>query len=259
LIGIPYDYWSQYIGIDNVLLEIGSTSVAVGFLVSFFFLFSKLYMERRHSPTKVLVGSLAGASLITLTTTFSLIAVIGISVIAGVSLTGFSIMSFVLSVGFAIEYAVHIVARWLRAGTSLTTALERVEYTMSFLMLPTFMSFGSSVIGVACLAFTDFKFNEVYFFRPLLVCMCVTYFYGCWWLPCLLTLLDFDFVKLGKPSKDAADGNGILGESSFTPQENGKFVEEDSTPADPSSEITELRDLTETVGVDLNATVQEEA
>jgi len=28
--------------------------------------------------------------------------------------------------------------------------------------------------------------------------MFVTYFYGCWWLPAMLTLLDFDVVKLGK-------------------------------------------------------------
>jgi hypothetical protein len=194
---------AQYIEIDNVLLEIGGTSVAVGFLDSFFFLFSKLYTELCHSLAKVLAGSLTVAFLITLTTTFSLVTVIGISVNAGVSLTGFSIIRFVLNVGFAVEYSVHIVAQWLRAGTSLSTALERVEYTMNFLMLPiTFMSFSSSVIGVACLAFTDFKFNEVFFFRPLIIYMCVTYFYGCWWLPCLLTLLDFDFVKFGRPSHE---------------------------------------------------------
>jgi hypothetical protein len=29
--------------------------------------------------------------------------------------------------------------------------------------------------------------------------MITTYFYGCWWLPVMLTLLDFDAVKLGKP------------------------------------------------------------
>jgi hypothetical protein len=31
--------------------------------------------------------------------------------------------------------------------------------------------------------------------------MFVTYFLGCWWLPALLTLLDFDAVKLGKPAQ----------------------------------------------------------
>jgi hypothetical protein len=26
----------------------------------------------------------------------------------------------------------------------------------------------------------------------------ITYFFGCWWLPTALTLLDFEVVKLGK-------------------------------------------------------------
>ena len=103
-------------------------------------------------------------------------------------------MSFVLSVAFAVEYSVHIVARWLRAPMSVH---DRVEYTMSFLFLPNFMSFVSYTIGVACLAFTEFEFNEVFFFRPLIIVMFTTYFFGCWWLPVLLTLLDFDAVKMG--------------------------------------------------------------
>jgi hypothetical protein len=49
--------------------------------------------------------------------------VIGLSVLADVSLSGFSNMSFVPSVGFAVEYSVHIVARWLRADNSMATCL----------------------------------------------------------------------------------------------------------------------------------------
>jgi predicted RND superfamily exporter protein len=180
-----------------VLLLIGGASVVVGFIVSFLFLLFTLLQEHHHGRTKVLTGSLAGASLIAVTTFLSLVTVSGLGILSNVNLTGFSIMSFVLSVGFAVEYSVHIVARWLRADTDLTTSLDRVEYTMSFLTLPTFMSFASSTIGVACLAGTDFEFNEVFFFRPLIIVMFVTYFYGCWWLPALLTLLDFDAVKLG--------------------------------------------------------------
>ena len=73
--------------------------------------------------------------------------------------------------GFAVEYAVHIIARWLRADMSHVTSLDRVEYTMSFLMLPTFMSFISSTIGVVCLAFTEFEFNQTFFFKPLIIVM----------------------------------------------------------------------------------------
>jgi predicted RND superfamily exporter protein len=106
-------------------------------------------------------------------------------------------MAFVLSVGFAVEYSVHIVARFLKADIRLETGLDRVKYTMSCLMLPTVMSFGASLIGVICLAFTKFEFNFTFFFKPLIILMFVTYFYGCWWLPAMLTLVNWDIVKFG--------------------------------------------------------------
>jgi hypothetical protein len=169
----------------------------VGFGVSFLFLLLKILKEGNHRTSKIVIGSFVGALLIAVTSLLSLVSASGLSVLAGVSLTGFSNMALALSVGFAVEYSVHIIARWLRADSSIETSLDRVEHTMHFLFLPTFMSFVSSTIGVACLAFTDFEFNRVYFFRPLIIVMFVTYFYGCWWLPVFLTLLDFDQVKLG--------------------------------------------------------------
>jgi predicted RND superfamily exporter protein len=167
-------------------------------------LFGKLSFEGRHEKRKIFWGSLVGALLITATILTSLITVIGLSALADVSLTGFSNMSFVLSVGFAVEYSVHIVARWIRADNNMTTSLERVKHTMSFLMLPTFMSWVSSTIGVVCLAFTDFEFNRVFFFRPLLIVMMVTYFIGCYSLPAFLTYLDFEVCRLGKTSPEAS-------------------------------------------------------
>jgi predicted RND superfamily exporter protein len=149
------------------LVELGAYAIGSGFFIAFLFLFVKLSFEKRHAQSKVFWGSLIGASLIAITMILSLVTVVGLSVLADVSLTGFSNMSFVLSVGFAVEYSVHIVQRWLRADLSHESGLDRVKYTMSFLMLPTFMSFVSSTIGVLCLAFTDFEFNQVFFFRPL--------------------------------------------------------------------------------------------
>ena len=146
----------------------------------------------------MLIGSLIGAALITTTILVSQVIVIGLSILWGVNLTGFSNMAFVLSVGFAVEYSVHVVARWLRAPNTISNSLDRVDYTMSFLMLPTFMSWVSSTIGVVCLAFTDFEFNKVFFFRPLMIVMMVTYFIGCYSLPVLLSYIDMDVVRLGK-------------------------------------------------------------
>ena len=149
------------------MLELGGTAIAAGFGIAFLFLFVKLSFEKQHARSKIFWGSLIGASLIAVTMILSLVTVVGLSVLADVSLTGFSNMSFVLSVGFAVEYSVHIVQRWLRADMSHESGIDRVKYTMSFLMLPTFMSFVSSTLGVVCLAFTDFDFNRIFFFRPL--------------------------------------------------------------------------------------------
>jgi len=183
-------------------------TTVTGFAIAFVFLFGKLSFEKRYAQSKIFVGSLIGACLITVTIILSLVTVVGISILSDVSLTGFSNMSFVLSVGFAVEYSVHIVSRWLRAPLSIETGLDRVKHTMSFLMLPTFMSFVSSLIGVICLAFTEFEFCDTFFFKPLIIVMFATYFFGCWWLPALLTLLNFDVVKLGKQGNGAMDTTG---------------------------------------------------
>jgi hypothetical protein len=157
---------TQYLEIFDVLIELSGYSTLVGFVISFLFLFATFMHENIHSTAKIFIGSLMGSALIVVTIVASLITVIGLSILAGVNLTGFSNMSFVLSVGFAVEYSVHIVARWLRADTHYV-GIERVRYTMSFLLIPTLMSFVSSTIGVLCLAFTQFEFNQVFFFRPL--------------------------------------------------------------------------------------------
>jgi Patched family len=177
LTGIPFDYWTQYEDIYMALLRLGGYASAVGFLISYCFLFFSVVLEGRHSLLKSCVSSLIGSLLIFSTIALSFIVVIGLSLSSGVSLTGFSNMSFVLSVGFSVEYSVHIVLGWMRCDARITSGLERVRYTMSFLTLPLFMSFASSAIGVCCLAFTAFDFNETYFFRTF-VCagQCVHFF-----------------------------------------------------------------------------------
>jgi predicted RND superfamily exporter protein len=198
--GIPFDFWTQYETVFPVLIELAAYSTAAGFGIAFIFLLGTFTYEKHHAMGNIVGGSLIGAMLIAATIILSLVAVTGLGILVGVNLTDFSIMSFVLSVGFAVEYSVHIVSRWMRADLSHSTSSDRVEHAMSFLMLPTFMSFVSSTIGVACLAFTEFEFNRVFFFKPLIIVMFVCYWYGCWFLPVLLSYMDFDMVKLGKPA-----------------------------------------------------------
>ena len=64
------------------------------------------------------------------------------------------------------------------------------------------MSWVSSTIGVVCLAFTEFQFTQVFFFRPLIIVMMVTYYMGCYTLPALLTYIDIDVCRLGKLAEE---------------------------------------------------------
>lgn len=243
--GIPFDYWTQYEGIFADLLGYSGIAVATGFGIAFLFLFTKLAFEGNHSIKHVFIGTVVGAFLISLSIILSLVTTVGLSILAGVSLTGFSNMAFILSVGFAVEYSVHIVSRWMRADSSHDQSLERVDYTMSFLMLPTVMSFVSSTIGVTCLAFTEFSFSKVFFFRPLMIVMFVAYWFGCWLLPVLLTYIDWDAVKLGPRAKvtkevesevakeEAVQASPSRGDLSDDAVE-GEIAKEESVHASPS-------------------------
>jgi hypothetical protein len=123
---------------------------------------------------------------------------------------------------------VHVVSRWLSSDRA--SALDRVEHTMAFLFMPTFMAFATSTLGVISLAFTDFDFNTRFFLRPLLITMFVTYFFGCYWLPVFLTWFDFDFMKLGSNHRR-------LRESCGSPLSKLQGSESSDIPGSTSSEL----------------------
>ncbi|CAB9518817.1 Protein patched homolog 1 [Seminavis robusta] len=248
LTGIPYNYWSQYIGIFSVLVEISAWSVCVGFVVAVLFLLAQHTRQGgNRSLAQNVGGSLAGALLITAVMILSLVSVIGLSILAGVSITGFSIMSFVLSVGFSVEYAVHVVSRWLHAPNSIQSASDRVDYAMAFLTLPTFMSFMSSCIGVATLSQTEFSFTQVFYFRPLIIVMPVTYYFGCWWLPAFLSILDFEFVKLGGESEEVRPQEQPIAEKQGLPEPTDIHRLSDQEDSDNGKAPSLLEDITSEV------------
>lgn len=206
--GIPFDYWEQYISIDTNLIILVGSSVAVAFLVATIFLFMELNpANESFTIGKRFFASLIGGVIIAITIVICLIPIMGISMWANVNLTAFSNMSFALSIGFATEYSVHIIHRFLAAPISLQSAEKRVEYSMRFLIQPLTLSFMASLIGVACLGFTEIEFTDRFFFRPLMCVMIITYFIGTFFLPIVLTKLDFEFLKVGTKGKHDENEN----------------------------------------------------
>ena len=218
LTGIPFDYWEQYLTVDKTLATLIGTSVAVAFVVATGFLFFELRpAEDNFSSGKKFIASFVGGLIIAITIVICLIPVMGISMLAGVNLTAFSNMAFALSIGFATEYSVHIIHRFLAAPIYIQEAPKRVEYAMKFLTQPLTLSFLASIIGVACLAFTDIEFTERFFFRPLMCVMTVTYFVGTFVLPITLTRLNFEFLRVGHKGEHKDDG---------ATRDAGKFADE---------------------------------
>jgi len=187
--GIAYTYWEQYLEIETWLLRAVVVCLAFGWIVSFLFLFLDLVFEEKveGSCLAKFWSAFASGFLITFICAYSTFLTTGISLVLETRLSGFSGMSCILSVGFAVEYAVHIVHRFVKAPDKL--ASDRAMYAAQVLFKPTFMAFISTAVGVVCMGFSGIEFVTYTFFVPLIVCVLTTYFAGLFVLPLLLTLL----------------------------------------------------------------------
>ena len=178
--GIAYEYYEQYLTIDQWLLTVTGSAIAIGFAVAFAFLF----LSSSGAPGAKFAASVFGAFAISLVSVLGVITVCGLCAALEIKLCGFSAMSITLSIGFAVEYSVHVTFHFLSAPA--TAPKERIEHAMGKLFAPTLMAFLSSAIGIIMLGFTKFMFIKLYFFIPLLLTLFVTYFYGTFLLPVVL-------------------------------------------------------------------------
>lgn len=102
--GIPFDFWEQYLTVNETLLTMCAVAVATGLIVATAFLFLELDpVDESFTAGKKIVASAFGGVIIAFIILLSLIPVIGISLLLHVNLTAFSIFSFVLSVAYATE------------------------------------------------------------------------------------------------------------------------------------------------------------
>mmetsp|Transcript_84481 Transcript_84481/g.180985 ORF Transcript_84481/g.180985 Transcript_84481/m.180985 type:complete len:1176 (-) Transcript_84481:199-3726(-) len=195
--GIAFAYWEQYLTITEFMWSVGAWSAGAGFVISFIFLLLELTVSKLGRVRPRAFCCLMGASLITAVLVASMITVWGWMSLAKVELSAFSAMAILFASGFAIEYAVHIVHHFLESQGD--TAIERIDYAMTFLFSPTCMAAASSFASVLVLCFSDFRFVTKFFFTPLVMVVVITYFYGAIALPCALSFMGF-LPKLGPNS-----------------------------------------------------------
>jgi len=198
--GIPFDYWEQYLTIEDFLFETIGFAVLAAVCVAVLFLVLELILSGRASSAfEAVQAAFVGAIIIACTIAISVITVVGFMGWLDVPLSGLTAMSSLMTVGFASEFAVHITHGFLVSTED--TAAGRIKATMEKLFLPTLLAFLSTLIGIMLLVASDFGFVTNYVFKPLIVCIVVTYLYGVWTLPVLLQCLDFMIPQLV-----AADG-----------------------------------------------------
>jgi len=189
MFGIAYNYWEQYLTLEELLFQMAGIAIAAGFALAWVFLFVELTVNQFGSVMQRLVATFVGALCIALVMAASMASVLGLTCWADVQLSAFTALSCLLASGFAIEYAVHVVHHFLESQEESTT--ERVVKSMEFLFSPTLMSVLSSGLSVLALGFTGFSFITRFFFIPLIFSTLVTYFYGIITLPFLLSVMSF--------------------------------------------------------------------
>jgi len=187
--GIAFAFWEQYLTITEFMWSVGAWSAAAGFVISFVFLHLELTASKLGKLRPRTFCCLMGALLIAGVLAISMITVWGWMSLAKVELSAFSAMAILFASGFAIEYAVHIVHHFLESQAD--TAVERIDYAMTFLFNPTCMAAVSSFASVLVLCFSGFRFVTKFFFTPLVMVVVVTYFYGAIVLPCALSFMEF--------------------------------------------------------------------
>merc|ERR1712139_315243 len=179
--GVPFDFWEQYLSIEQVLMLIGGLSILAGFVVSVGFVFSELCFSQQGTCVKRLIASVLGGLLIAVVSAVSLLTVVGFCGLAQIQLSGFTAMSCVMSTGLAVEYSVHVVHRYIEAPAG--GAAARIDHAMAWLFSPSAMAFVTSAVSVLMMAFSEFRFVRLYFFAPLACAVIASYFFGAVALP----------------------------------------------------------------------------
>jgi len=151
LTGIAFSFWEQYITIDSWLVSVALLAVAVGVVASalFFYVgFRGTGVSLTSGRSSNSIGSIPGGMRGNLSSSsnnsnayegidqgaawaaimgglvvggvslLSQFMVIGLSCFVGVSLNGLSAMACLMSTGFSVQYAVHVVHRFMMVRAS---------------------------------------------------------------------------------------------------------------------------------------------
>jgi len=214
--GTPYDYWEQYLTVVETFWKTVGLTLAAGFVISLLFLMLEFSAKQQGTLIVRASASLLGASLITAISSMAVLIVVGFCAWNDTRMSGFTAMSCVISIGLTVEYAVHVVHRYLEAPQG--DRGGRVLNVMHSLLYPITLAFLTTSISVVMLLFSDIKFVRDYYCVPLMAATLSSFFCGAFFLPATLALLPCSPSLVAaeaecadvppNPVKDAVDPRG---------------------------------------------------
>lgn len=197
--GPTYDFWAQYVTLWETAGTVSGYAGAAGFVIAFVFLAVSFLVDGRlkASVGGKICAALFGSFVILLLCAMSIVTVFGITTLAGSSFTVLLLTSVLTAIGFSVEFAVHIVHRFLTAPQSYETSTDRVNFAMELLSLPMGCGCAASVVGLLCMLSTESNLVRQVFFLPLILVQVVTFFFGTLFLPSVLAFIPCSCLRIG--------------------------------------------------------------
>ncbi|GLB33570.1 putative multidrug efflux transporter AcrB transmembrane domain-containing protein [Lyophyllum shimeji] len=172
-----FDQYAHIVAITQEVLGLGLASVLV--------------------VTALLLGSWRTGSIVTGVVGLTVITVMGVMPLWGISLNAISLVNLVISLGIAVEFCAHIARAFMSAGTGLPVEHPAGQKERDERMWTALVDVGPSVlsgitftklIGMSVLALTRSKLLEIYYFRMWVTLIISGALHGLVLLPVVLSI-----------------------------------------------------------------------